>query len=196
MTFDDGYRDNFEVAVPILYELKVPATFFISTRLVESPKVPWWDYVAYVIKKTQKRLFHLKRSSRDNDVPISIDFSKTSRDTAIKTIIQAILDKIIADESWFLEQLAETAAVAVEEPTLGHQLFMNWNQIRQLASTEIGLSIGSHAHSHNQLAKLESVERFELCSPSKFWKVISGMKFSHWRIPTDGQVRMITSPNQ
>ena len=62
VTFDDGYRDNFEMAVPILCELRVPATFFIPTEFIESPKLPWWDHVAYVIKNTQKRCFNLKRS--------------------------------------------------------------------------------------------------------------------------------------
>ena len=34
MTFDDGYRDNFDAAVPILKELNVPATFFIPTEFL------------------------------------------------------------------------------------------------------------------------------------------------------------------
>jgi len=39
VTFDDGYRDNFIHAYPVLKEFKVPATFFISTGLINhSPK--------------------------------------------------------------------------------------------------------------------------------------------------------------
>ena len=38
ITFDDGYRDNFEHAAPILLRHGVPAAFFVSTALIESDR--------------------------------------------------------------------------------------------------------------------------------------------------------------
>jgi peptidoglycan/xylan/chitin deacetylase (PgdA/CDA1 family) len=43
ITFDDGYRDNYENAVPVLEKLSLPATFFVVTRFMGSAIVPWWD---------------------------------------------------------------------------------------------------------------------------------------------------------
>jgi peptidoglycan/xylan/chitin deacetylase (PgdA/CDA1 family) len=43
ITFDDGYRDNLDVAAPILKKLGLPATFFVTTGFVESTIVPFWD---------------------------------------------------------------------------------------------------------------------------------------------------------
>lgn len=43
VTFDDGYRDNYEHAAPILRDLGLPAAFFVVSDFIGSDTVPWWD---------------------------------------------------------------------------------------------------------------------------------------------------------
>lgn len=43
ITFDDGYRDNYETAAPVLERLSLPATFFVVSQWIGSNIVPWWD---------------------------------------------------------------------------------------------------------------------------------------------------------
>jgi peptidoglycan/xylan/chitin deacetylase (PgdA/CDA1 family) len=43
ITFDDGYRDNFDTAAPVLEKLGLPATFFVVTQTMGTDVVPWWD---------------------------------------------------------------------------------------------------------------------------------------------------------
>jgi peptidoglycan/xylan/chitin deacetylase (PgdA/CDA1 family) len=43
VTFDDGYRDNFENAAPVLERLSLPATFFVVTQWIGTDIVPSWD---------------------------------------------------------------------------------------------------------------------------------------------------------
>ncbi len=155
VTFDDGYRDNFDTAAPILNELNIPATFFIPTEFLQSPELPWWDHVAYVIKKTPTRRLLLNRGPGDLKSPLAIDLETTSRPLAIVTIIRAILDEKIADLPWFLEHLAVQAEVTVESD-LGQSLFMSWEQMQQLTDTAGRLTIGSHTHSHLDLSKLDA----------------------------------------
>jgi peptidoglycan/xylan/chitin deacetylase (PgdA/CDA1 family) len=46
VTFDDGYRDNYRYAAPVLTEHSVNATFFVIAGLVDTDEVPWYDAVA------------------------------------------------------------------------------------------------------------------------------------------------------
>ena len=49
VTFDDGYADNFEVALPILRRHRVPATFFISTGYLDGGRM-WNDTVVEAVR--------------------------------------------------------------------------------------------------------------------------------------------------
>jgi peptidoglycan/xylan/chitin deacetylase (PgdA/CDA1 family) len=157
LTFDDGYRDNFDVAVPILRERNIPATFFIPTAFLESPRLPWWDHIAYVIKQTQMRQLTLERNPGGGGAapPLKIDLEKMPRSVAIMTIVHEFLNDTIADEQWFLEQLNGRAEVDVNHNSLGRALFMTWDQVRALADSGAGLTVGSHAHGHHKLATLD-----------------------------------------
>lgn len=43
ITFDDGYKDNFSVAAPILERLGLPATIFVATEFIGSGTQAFWD---------------------------------------------------------------------------------------------------------------------------------------------------------
>jgi peptidoglycan/xylan/chitin deacetylase (PgdA/CDA1 family) len=49
VTFDDGFRDTFEVAFPVLRHHGVPATVFVSTDLVESNEPFWFEITAHLM---------------------------------------------------------------------------------------------------------------------------------------------------
>lgn len=43
ITFDDGYRDNFHTAAPILEQRQIPATVFVATGNMDTGRELWWD---------------------------------------------------------------------------------------------------------------------------------------------------------
>jgi peptidoglycan/xylan/chitin deacetylase (PgdA/CDA1 family) len=49
VTFDDGYRDNLNVAKPLLSKVGVPATVFLSTGSIGSGRPFWWDELARLV---------------------------------------------------------------------------------------------------------------------------------------------------
>lgn len=51
ITFDDGYRDNHDLAAPILKECNLTATFFVTTQFIGTNHVPWWDAKQGVLRE-------------------------------------------------------------------------------------------------------------------------------------------------
>ncbi len=49
ITFDDGYADNYRYARPILEKHKVPATFFVVSGTIDSPREFWWDELEQLV---------------------------------------------------------------------------------------------------------------------------------------------------
>ena len=156
VTFDDGYRDNAEAALPVLTRLGVPATFFLTTGFLDDPGLPWWDHVAYVVNATATPRLRL-----DWPEPVAIDLAATPRPEAIASVIKLYLDHHVDDDRRFLAGLEDRAGVHVDGPALGRSLFMSWDQARALA--DAGMTVGSHASTHRNLARLpEGEQRSEL----------------------------------
>jgi peptidoglycan/xylan/chitin deacetylase (PgdA/CDA1 family) len=156
ITFDDGYRDNFQIAFPILRELRVPAVFFIAVRFVDEPLLTWWDHVAYVVKTTGQTVLNL-------DYPVSekIDLREIGPSQAIRRILRIYKQTHEIDQRRFLDQLALEAKVNVDSAALGRELFMSWDQIREMS--QAGMEIGGHTFSHPILSQIsEEAQRQEL----------------------------------
>src|SRR5580700_3619422 len=84
ITFDDGYKDNYEVAFPILKAESVPATFFITTGFVDLPRVPWWDEIAWMVRTSRKDRIELS-----GWVPSSVWFDEPDREAAVRRLLRA-----------------------------------------------------------------------------------------------------------
>ena len=58
LTFDDGYKDNFENAVPLLCKHSLQAAFFIPSEFIDSRQIPWWDEISYCLKSARQTRFN------------------------------------------------------------------------------------------------------------------------------------------
>lgn len=152
VTFDDGYRSCRDVALPILRELGVPATFFIATGFAAERKLYWWEQVATIVHEARGRTATLGYPH-----PMRIDTSdpRTRRllDNTIKNTRGLDLDR-------FLRELREALDIPwspEREASLATPLVMTWDDIRALA--DAGMDIESHTRSHRVL---ETLDRDEL----------------------------------
>lgn len=52
ISFDDGYADNYFTAKPLLEKYNLPATFFITSKNIDSKSEFWWDELARILLQT------------------------------------------------------------------------------------------------------------------------------------------------
>jgi len=135
VTFDDGYRDNHDVALPILRRHGVKATFFVTTGYIGAETLPWWDETALRLRAAGPRDWAWEREGWPRGAPEFLAWAKTLPDARRR----AVLDEI-------RHQLGPLPAGA------GRGVMMAWDEVRDLAAN--GMEIGSHTVSHPVLANV------------------------------------------
>jgi peptidoglycan/xylan/chitin deacetylase (PgdA/CDA1 family) len=146
VTFDDGYRSCLEVAAPILQQVGLPATFFISTRFIDERRLFWWERVSVLLSRLRSR----------GPRAIELSFPRVafhSADPAALDILTSLIkDTKGLDIERFLNELAVVFDVewtSADERRFADELIMTWDQVRALANA--GMDIESHTRSHRVL---------------------------------------------
>lgn len=60
VTFDDGYLDFKEVALPVLKHYQCPSTIFVTTGGLEQNEIFWWDRVVDAATRTRKKTVDIR----------------------------------------------------------------------------------------------------------------------------------------
>ncbi len=147
ITFDDGYADNYDIAFPILKSLHLSACFFISTRIVGTNQLPWWDVVACCFKRSKVASFNSPFG--DFDLPYQCDRSahKASSNRFLAQMKAAAWPQALR----FLEILKAETGVDPSE-YVEFAPFITWDQAREMASG--GMELGGHTRSHPVLGRV------------------------------------------
>jgi len=73
ITFDDGYRDNYQLAFPILKKYNAKAIFFLATNYIGTENWLWHDRVRYLVTQhkigLEKAENILKKMNRGHEIP-------------------------------------------------------------------------------------------------------------------------------
>ena len=146
ITFDDGYRDNYEAAFPILRSEKVPATFFVATGFMDSPRLPWWDEIAWMVRTSTQQAIHLP-----GWLPTTVRFDDPDREGAVRALLQTYKAMPAGATEAYLNDIATTTGSGRHDPRAGSQWWMTWDMVREMRAD--GMTIGGHTVNHPVLAR-------------------------------------------
>jgi peptidoglycan/xylan/chitin deacetylase (PgdA/CDA1 family) len=146
LTFDDGYRDNLEVAYPIFKRHNLPFAVYICTDFADGRGDLWWLALEKAILRTDS--VSLRIAGSEGRWPAT---SAAAKDATFHAIY------------WWLRSIKEDDARAVvaelcratgfDPSGLCPGLVMTWDEIRRLAADPL-VTIGAHTRRHLALAKL------------------------------------------
>jgi peptidoglycan/xylan/chitin deacetylase (PgdA/CDA1 family) len=145
ITFDDGYADNHDVALPILRRLGLTATFFVATGYLDGGAM-WNDRVIEAVRR--HRGASLDVASLGLRLPLD---SAPARRAAIATLLPRLKYEPPARRDALADEVARAAGAAPP-----HDIMMTSAQVRALS--QAGMQIGAHTHRHPILACLPAAE--------------------------------------
>lgn len=143
ITFDDGYRDNHDVALPILKKWGACATFFVATGYLDGGYM-WNDAIRHVARATPGAELDLQRVGLAR-YDIS---SVAARRGAARDLIGRLKYLDPSQRTDAVASVVELSGTSV--PT---DLMMSAAHVRALQSS--GMSIGAHTATHPILARVD-----------------------------------------
>jgi peptidoglycan/xylan/chitin deacetylase (PgdA/CDA1 family) len=174
VTFDDGYADNYEVAMPILNRVGVPATFYVTVDCVENDSVPWPGRLRYAFLST-------KSMSWSDDSKGSWPLGDIAeRDRAFLHASDVCAKLAGAAQQEFVRTVE--ADLQAGPPKPAQRFMMTWEQVRALVTK--GHIVGSHTLTHPNMAYVdETAARTELTDSKRRLEEILRGPVVHFSYP-------------
>lgn len=183
ITFDDGFRNNFTQAYPILKKCDVPATIFLATDYIDSNKLFWPERVSFQLMRTTRKEL---KSTLFDDLPIETPEQKRAayRQTVDKLKTLSISD-LFAEITNIENQLG--ANPSSNDPLFQEFMPLTWKDVEIMEKGGL-VSFGGHTASHailsriskdqayNEMKKCKKTLDEHLVVDSKQWAYPNGSK--------------------
>jgi peptidoglycan/xylan/chitin deacetylase (PgdA/CDA1 family) len=173
VTFDDGFADNYECALPVLMRYGVPATFYIMVNAIESGTLPWYCRLNFALRTTRKPEW----TDPEQGKAFKIGNAQALKAAYVRAC--EIGAKASAGPREDFVRLVETT---LEVEPCEARLMLTWEKIR--AMRRAGHTIGAHTLSHPNLAHISQEEaRCEIAGSKQRLEEVMGEPIEHFSYP-------------
>ncbi len=172
ITFDDGYKDNFKVALPILRLHNIPATFFIATDFLDGGRM-WNDTIIETVRGCQNSMLDL----RDLDLGIWPLGTLAEKRLAMDWILSQTKYMSQSERDSMVGKISERAV-----SDLPLDLMMTSRNVTDMHNA--GMEIGAHTLSHPILTKVpDTLARKEIGKSKRSLEQLTGSSVETFAYP-------------
>jgi peptidoglycan/xylan/chitin deacetylase (PgdA/CDA1 family) len=173
VTFDDGWRDNYEVAFPILTDLGVPATVFLTAKSIDSNDAPWFERLRFVLVDSFSNKQRMKYMATIFKKYGIVDNQSGTLSTY--SLYYILRDRLVGKNPEYIDRLLTD--LETNSPTFSRRrrVMLNWEELRDMSRR--GITFGSHGLNHWAHPTLRTEERREEIYTSKFLLENAGINF-------------------
>lgn len=149
VTFDDGHGDNFTRAFPVLRDLGIPATVFLSTGYVGKAGTFWFDRVVQLLYRAPRGKVCVPTVALDEQIGPDV---ASRRETAgrLLRVLKAVPDAV---RLCALRELEDALGGYPPPGDAALSGALTWDQVREMARA--GIEFGSHSVTHPVLTRLD-----------------------------------------
>lgn len=176
LTFDDGYRDFAEHALPVLARHSAPFTLYVTAGFADGSARLWWVELEEAIRRLGR--IEVTIAGRRMKMPTRTAEEKSAAFDAVYWAVRA------GDETQLRDVSAALCAQAGLNPSeFAAQCCLDWRALAPIARDELA-TIGAHSLTHPRLARLDPDNaRFEMAESRAVISRALGVEAKHFCYP-------------
>ena len=139
-TFDDGYRDNYELALPIFRRHEAPFCVYVATGLIDHSVNPWWSALDFLVSEQAE----IRLSLDDGSEKRFAARTHSEKEACYRALWDLAFPNLSRAPAVF-ERLYDSYRIS---PTAeARRVAMTWEQVKEMSRDPL-VTIGAHTVSH------------------------------------------------
>jgi peptidoglycan/xylan/chitin deacetylase (PgdA/CDA1 family) len=179
ITFDDGYRDNYTYAYPILKRFGLPATIYLVSGLIGTTQRTWLDELDFALLKTKEKKLEIPSLLGDEIVLLASIEDKQKANNKIGEKLKREKNK---NKFIIINEIYERLKVNRDSITKNDRVMINWDEVKEMSKNKI--LFGAHTHSHPILTQIPIEEaKHEIATSKKVLEKEVKIPIDHFAFP-------------